>query len=1070
MEKKFLTNEITTRINNKIWLNMISKRRFRRKIQTALYCSLIIVLPNMANGAVESNTKTNRAEMKQQQAIGISGKVTDFNGEPVIGVEVKINGAHAGVTDANGRYSIDVPNTNASLSFLHMGYKPYVRNVGDDRVIDVELAEEWQEIEEVVVTGFGNLNRFHQDGSASTIKTDNLKDIPNKTVASMIQANAPGVSVNTTSSQPGGVSSIRIRGFGSYSASNSPLWVIDGIPVISGDINSTGRSGNSGGTDIMSTLNPADISNITVIKDAAAASLWGSRAANGVILITTRQGEKNRTRVSLSSDFGRSDFAYSYRPLMDGEERREFIFDSYVRQGLYKNNLSETDAIAHANSMMEADAARSLPRWSVEPWSGWTDWRTEALRKGSQNNQELSISGGSDKMTYYSSFSRTNSKGLQKSQELNRYTGRLNVTYNAKNWLRLGGNLMFSDMKQSLGYDDNWYTSPMYAAYVKNTPSDPVYNPDGTFNNVLVGGTARNIVPFYEYNKNNQQVTRALNTVFLEALPLPELTFKTTVSYDFIHTRGDSWDHPINATQSTLNGTTNRNYDEYRRMVWSTNGNYVKTLGDKHNVDGLLAFELTDNYDNFLSGSATGFLNYDYTEISNGSVPASVGGYYSQDRLVSYISRANYNWDHKYFIGGSFRRDGTSRLHTNTRWGNFWSASAGWRFMEEDFMSGTKNLISNGKLRASYGANGNRPSAFYSFLSLASTNSYNGETALMAGNIANEDLVWEGNYTLNLGLDLSIKNRVDLTFEYYNRTTKNLFMNLPISRTTGFSSFTTNIGSMRNKGVEFNINSQNVIKNDWTWNTQFNISHNKNEILEMDGTDADIISSNTIRRKGLPYYQYYVIEYSHVNPENGRAMFFMNNELPDGTINRELTDDGSKATRIPYKSPLPKVAMGFSNNIRWKNIDLALTFSSTLGGYSYDRAGDKTETSGASDALINQLPTFYRDSWKKPGDNAKYEAWIPGTSSTYSMGAYHNSRRIHSTDHIRLKNLSVGVSLPREWSNAIKVAQMRVYFAGHNLWTLAAHDQYDPEVPNDGVMWYNTPPLKSYSFGINLNF
>lgn len=1048
---------------------MTSRKRFRKKIQAFLYC-LIITLPNMANGTTTSHIETEYVEVMQQQPINVFGKVTDPNGAPLIGVDVYINGTHIAVTDAEGRYSISVPNSNAVLSFSHMGYKSYTITVGDKRNINIELSEEWQEIEEVVVTGFGNLNRFHQDGSASTIKTDNLKDIPNKTVASMIQANAPGVSVNTTSSQPGGVSNIQIRGFGSYSASNSPLWVIDGIPVISGDINSTGRSGNSGGTDIMSTLNPADISNITVIKDAAAASLWGSRAANGVILITTRQGEKNRTRINLSTDYGNSDFAYRYRPLMDGKERRDFIFDSYVRQGLYINKLSEANAIVHANAMMEADAARALPRWSVEPWSGWTDWRTEALRKGSQNNQELSVSGGSERMTYYSSFSHTKSTGLQKSQELNRYTGRLNVTYDAKNWLRLGGNLMFSDMKQSLGYDDNWYTSPTYAAYVKNTPSDPVYNPDGTFNTVLVGGTARNIVPFYEYNINQQQVTRAFNTVYMEVLPLPELTFKTTMSYDFIHTRGDRWEHPINANQPTLNGTTDRNYDEYRRMVWSTNTNYIKTFGNNHNVDALLAFELTDNYDNFLNGSATGFLNYDYTEIGNGSVPASVGGYYSQDRLLSYISRANYNWNHKYYIGGSLRRDGTSRLHSNTRWGNFWSASAGWRFLEEGFMSGARGFITNGKLRASYGANGNRPSAFYSYLSLASTNSYNGQTALMAGNIANEELVWESNYTLNLGLDLSIKNKVDLTFEYYNRTTENLFMSLPISRTTGFPSYTTNIGSMRNKGVEFNINTQNVNKNDWTWGTQFNISHNKNEILEMDGTDADIISTYNIRRKGLPYYQYYVIEYSHVNPENGRAMFFMNNELPDGTISRELTDDGSKATRIPYKSPLPKVTMGLSNNIRWKNIDLGLTFSSTLGGYSYDRAADKTETSGASDALVNQLPAFYRDSWKKPGDIAKYEAWIPGTSSIYSMGAYHNSRRIHSTDHIRLKNLSVGFSLPQDWSNAIKVAQMRVYFAGHNLWTLAAHNEYDPEVPTDGAMWYNTPPLKSYSFGINLNF
>jgi len=1043
------------------------KRKFRKRLQAALFC-LIFVWSNMVNVVVAGNGKT---ELVQQQSISVSGKVTAKNGESLIGSNVTIKGTHIGTsTDAKGIYSISVPNKNTILSFSYIGYKPYEIAVGDKRILNVELEEDLQQTEEVVITGFGNLKRFHYDGSASFIKTDDMKDIPNRAVASMIQANAPGVSVNTTSSQPGGVSTVRIRGYGSYSASNSPLYVIDGVPVMSGDINNTGRSGYSGGTDIMSTLNPSDISNITVIKDAAASSLWGSRAANGVILITTHQGDKNKTRVSFSSDFGVSDFAYDYRPVMGGEERRQFIYDAYVRQGLYVNNLSESAAIAQADAMADTDSKRAQPRWSVEPWSGWTDWRKEVFRKGSQNNQDLSVSGGSDKMTYYTSFSHADSKGLQKKQELTRYTGRMNIKYDAKKWLRLGGNLMYSDMKQSLGYDENWYTSPMYASFVKNTPSDPVYNEDGTFNTILVGGTSRNIIPFYKYNKNEQQVTRALNTVFMEVQPLPELTFKTTLSNDFTHSRGDRWDHPINANQPTLLGTTDKIYNEYRRMVWSSNVNYLKTFRKSHNVDALLAYEISNNYDNFLSGQATGFLNYDYTEISSGSVPASVGGYYSQDRLISYISRANYNWKYKYYIGGSFRRDGTSRLHANSRWGNFWSTSAGWRFSEEDFMSSAKDFLSNGKLRVSYGVNGNRPSGLYSYLSIASVNSYNAQPALLAGNIANDKLVWESNYNLNMGMDVSIKNSIDVTFEFYDRTTKNLFMGLPISRTTGFSSYTTNIGSMRNRGLELTVNSQNIKRNNWSWNTQFNISHNKNEILDMDGTDSDIISTFTIRRKGLPFYQYYVIEYAHVNPDNGRAMFFMNNELPDGTINRELTDDGSKATRIPYKSPLPIVTMGLSNNLKWKFIDLSFTLSSTLGGYSYDRTADKSENSGAADALINQLPTFYRDSWKKPGDEAKFEAWIPGTSTIYSMGAYHNSRRIHSTDHIRLKSLSAGISLPRQWANAIRVNQMRVYFAGQNLWTLAAHDQYDPEVPEDGVMWYNTPPMKSYSIGINLNF
>ena len=1050
---------------------MTSKRNFRKNLQTVLFC-LIFIWANATNAVVTGNINMDNVELTQQQPISVSGTVTDASGETLVGVSVSIKGSNNGtITNVDGIYSITVPNANTVLTFSYIGFKTYEITVGNRRVINVMLEEDSQQLDEVIITGFGNLKKSTYDGSASVIKTESLAGIPNQTVASMIQANAPGVSVTSSNSQPGGVSDLRIRGFGSFSASNAPLFVIDGVPVISGDVNQTGRSG-SGGTDIMSTLNPNDIANITVIKDAAAASLWGSRAANGVILITTRQGDRNKAQISFSSDIGVSDLAYSYRPTMGGEERKQFIYDAYVRQGTYGLNLSggpEGDPIAYADRMMAADAARAQPRWSIEPWSGWTDWRAAALRKGSHDNQELSVSGGSDRMTFFTSFSRSNSKGIQKSQELNRLTGRLNVTYNANNWLKLGGNLLFSDMKQSLGYDTNWYTSPTYAYAVKNTPSDPIYNPDGTFNTSLIGGTSRNIVPFYEYNTNRQQLTRAFNTVFLEVKPLTELTFRTTLSYDYTNSRGEEWDHPINADMPTYKGQTNKSYNEYRQLVWSSNTNYVKAFANGHNVDVLIAYEILDNYTDFLSAIKRGFLNYNYTEIGNGDIPVSIGGYYQQDRLVSYISRLNYNLGNKYYVGGSIRRDGTSRLHTDSRWGTLWSVSGGWRFIDESFMAGLKDFITNGKLRVSYGVNGNRPSGRYSYLSVASiTSSYNGSTALREGNIANNDLVWERNYTLNMGLDMAIKNRVDLTLEFYNRTTKDLFMNPPISLTTGFSSYTTNIGSMRNRGVELTVNSNNIQKKDWVWNTQFNISHNKNEILKMEG--SDVISTYRIQRVGLPYYQYYVFEYSHVNPDNGRAMFFMNNELPDGTINRELTDDASKATRVPYKSPFPKVTMGLSNSIRWKFVDMNLSFSSTFGGYSYDRAGDKTETSGAADALINQVHTFYHDSWKKPGDNAKFEAWIPGTPTTYSMGAYHNSRRIHSTDHIRLKNINVGVSLPRNWANTIKVNNVRVYFTGHNLWTLASHDQYDPEIPTDGEVWYNTPPLKSYSFGINVNF
>ncbi|MDR0436853.1 MAG: SusC/RagA family TonB-linked outer membrane protein, partial [Bacteroidales bacterium] len=707
-----------------------------KKLQVILFCLMLIGL--------------NTAVVAQQSAINVSGTVTDATGETLVGVTISISGTNTGtVTNIDGRYSLTVPNGSSVLRFSYLGYKTQEITVGSQRVIDVVLEGNQHQLDEVVITGFGNLRAFNTNGSASMIRTESLQGIPNQTVASMIQGNAPGISVNTTSSQPGGVSSLRIRGYGSFNASNSPLYVIDGVPVMSGDFNSTGRSGQSGGTDIMSTLNPNDIANITIIKDAAAASLWGSRAANGVILITTRQGERGRTRVRFSSDFGRSDFAYHYRPMMDGEERQQFIYDSYVRKGRYFDGLSEEAAIAYADGMLAADAALAHPKWSVAPWSGWTDWRAEALRKGAHHNQEISLSGGTDKFSYFSSLAYNKSQGVQKIQELDRLTGRMNVTYQAKNWLKFGGNLMFSDMTQSLGYDANWYSSPMYGAFVKNTPSDPVYNEDGSFNTIFVGPNTRNIVAMQKLNENEQRLTRAFNTMFAEVQALPELSFKTSLSYDFTMSRGDRWSHPMVSDQVVAdnNGQTDRRYDEYRQLVWSTNANYVKTFDKNHNVDALIAYEITDYYDNFLNSSNRNFLNYNYTEPSLGSDPVSISGHYAQDKMVSYISRANYNWKYKYYVGASFRRDGTSRLHADSRWGNFWSTSAGWRFMEEQFLSGIKDIFTSGMLRTSYGVNGTRPSGRYAYMSLTGlTNSYNGSTALIESSFNDKDLSWEKNH------------------------------------------------------------------------------------------------------------------------------------------------------------------------------------------------------------------------------------------------------------------------------------------------------------------------------------
>ena len=399
----------------------------------------------------------------------------------------------------------------------------------------------------------------------------------------------------------------------------------------------------------------------------------------------------------------------------------------------------------------------------------------------------------------------------------------------------------------------------------------------------------------------------------------------------------------------------------------------------------------------------------------------------------------------------------------------FRSVSGAWRFSDEKFFSGLRNIFPDAKLRVSYGVNGTLPSSYYAYMSLTSlTPSYNNEIGLAESSIAKKDLKWETNYTTNVGLDLNIKNIVNFTAEYYNRTTKNLLMDMPISLTNGFSSYMTNIGKMRNTGVEFTINSTNFNRQNFTWTSTFNLGHNANKILVLDGIQNEIISGSSIRRVGLPYYTYYMIEFAGVNPETGKPQFYTNDIDKDGNYIKEITESASNANPIANKSPFPKVSMSLTNTFRYRFIDLSFTLSSTLGGWSYDSAAGKSQTSGSGDGGINQIPKYYQNSWKKPGDVTTYEAWIYGNSSKMSSPA--NSRRLHSTDHLRVKNFTVGLTMPKNWTQGIGISKARVYFSAFNLLTWAAFDEYDPEVPYNGSVSYNTPPLRTMTFGIDINF
>lgn len=1006
-------------------------------------------------GVIAIKQAEEKASVAPQQKTTLTGTVLDENGEPIIGANIIVKGTTQGTTtDMDGRFTLEVDNASATLVISYIGYSKMEVKAMVGKPMKVVMNPDNNVMEEVVVTGYGTFKKSAYAGSASTVKTGELKDVPTVSFSGMLQGSAPGVQISSASGQPGAATSINIRGMGSFNASSSPLYVIDGVPVVSGDYSSLGTTS---GLDIMSTISNSDIENITVIKDAAAASLYGSRAANGVILITTKKGKAGRPSISAKADWGFSDFAMEYRPVMSGEERREYIWNG-LKAYSEKNGYSEAEASAYADKYID--------NYAPVPWCGYVDWDDVLFKTGKHETYEVSASGGTDRVSYYTSLTYLKQDGVTADSGLERLSGRVNVDYKASNKLTLGANILFSSVNQDVYGEGTSYTSPFYSSRNCVVPSDPVYNEDGSWNRDFIRNSDRNPLLAQTYDYRRENIYRSFNTIYGEYEFIPNLKLKSTLSFDHSNGKGRRWYDPRTSNGDDVNGDMYQNWYEQNKLVWSNQLSYNTTIKEDHHLDVLVGYEIDDSYYNYMSGEKNNFATYKKDALSNGATVVDVNGYDSRSRLVSYLSRINYDYKNKYFLGASARIDGSSRLASSSRWGCFWSVSGAWRIIEEEFMKSQEDWLSDLKLRASYGVNGTLPSDYYGYYGLASlTGSYMSTPAYSLSQIANEDLSWETNHNLNIGLDFGLWNRLNVTLEYYTRTTKNLLMDYPVSMTTGFSSYLLNIGEVKNKGFELEISSTNFNTRNFKWNSTFTLAHNQNKIVTLDGIQTEIISGTQIHKVGESYRTFYLIEFAGINPETGAAQFYTNTLDENGNYIKDITEKPNEANYIPYKHAEPTLTGGLSNSLRYKWFDLNFMLSYQFGGYSYDTWAQKTEH-GGNDLLAN-IPTYYRDSWKKPGDVTQYELFI--AAPTYPMSSYSNTRRVHSTDFIRLKNITFGITLPEQWTRKCGLQSVRLYASASNLWTWARYDYYDPEAVSAGTAIWGTPPLKTVTFGINLN-
>lgn len=994
----------------------------------------------------------------------VTGTVISAEDEqPVIGAMVAIKGDESrGVaTDLNGEFSIALRPGDDRLVISYVGMRTRYARVDNKSNVRILLFPESTALQEVVVTGYGDFTRSSFTGSASTVKGDVLKDIPVVSVEQKLQGMTSGVSITSSSGQPGANQSIRIRGLGSFSASKEPLFVIDGVPVTSGSLSSGGADAaymNNSKTNIMSTLNPSDIENITVIKDAAAASLYGSRAANGVILITTKKGKAGKAQVSVNLSGGFSNSAVDYRPTLNGDQRYELLYEGLV-------NYAQDEDMASPEEYAQAE----IGKYAYKPSLGYTDWRKELLRTAVQQNYEASVSGGNENTTYYASLGYNSQEGLARNSFLDRYSARVNVTQKVGKYGEAGANLMFTQMNQEMNEERGSAINPFYCVAVTMNPSMTVRNEKGEYVGAYPGTTLnplRDILLDY----NRTRMTRVFATGFAAVEPLPGLKLKETLSYDYTIQKDSRYYNPLSSAgpKSSSVAQSAKGFIEYGKLLSSTSLSYVHTFDDVHHLDLMAAYEAESYQTDKANGERWNLPDVPgLTEPDNGSVLNSFISSTQAYRMLSLVSRVNYDFDNRYYVGGSYRRDGSSRLSPENRWGNFWSVSGMWHMSREAFMEPVAPVLTDVKLRASYGVNGNQPGALYGFMGLYSFDkSYQGGLGMVETSLPNPDLGWEKNYNMNLGLDLGFINRIFISAEYYNRDTKDLLYNLPISGTTGFTSYLSNVGQLNNKGVEIELRTMNFVDKDFNWTTIFNLSHNKNKIVSLNGQlDQSIEGTWFIHKVGLPYNMYYVKEFAGVDPLTGSAWYFKNTELEDGTRDRTLTTNAAEAESIPYKSVDPKISGGLTNILNYKWFDLSFTLTYSLGGYSFDKAGTYIENGTQNIyGLRYNLPETALNRWQNPGDVTDVPRFVYGELS----GVTNSSRYIHSTDHLRLKSLTMGVTLPESWTRKLMVEKARVYFSGSNLLTWAKWNKYDPEVPVNGEVFCDAPVMRTFNFGIQL--
>ena len=982
------------------------------------------------------------------QDITVTGTVTDAStGEPVVGATVLLKGSTTqyAMTDDLGGYSVTVP-ADGIPEVTFLGYTTQEIPVNGRTSIDIALEMEAEMLEDVIVVAYGTVRREAATGSVSTVSGTNIAEAPVTSVDKMLQGKVAGLTVSSNSGQPGATSNIRIRGTSSINAGNEPLWVVDGIPIITSDNRMLSNAGvGDGGTT--ASINPNDIESITVLKDAAAASIYGSRAANGVILVTTKSGKAGQSRFTARVKFGASVIANDngYLPLT-GDELNSYFRTAVTNAGYNPDDPSNPyyNSLPHAGTDVNA-----------------TDWYKSLTKTGLLQEYEINASGGNDKASYYSSLSYHRNQGVFYGVDYQRFSARANADFQLLKTLKTGTrvNLSYVD-SDSPQFGSSYYSNPVWAMY-RILPWTPMYNEDGTYNvNISENGNT-NPRAVADYDNYNDQEYRVQGTMYLQWNPIQQLEIKSNNSVEGSFMNSRQYWHPYTNSGSA---TVFSYRTQELRYTTSNTITYNDNWGD-HTFRAMAGQEaMMDTYNYIYLYSPQVNPDIPYPNTSTSAVDEG-SYYYAKETLLSFFGNVDYSYANKYFVSASVRGDGSSLFGSNTRWGVFWSVSGSWTISNEDWMDGLNSWWNLLKLRASYGVNGNNNITVYQAYGLYGPYSYNAYSGLLPTQPANPNLSWEKNKTWNVGLDLGFwNNRLTASVDVYSRLTDDMLLNVSIPQTTGFSSKIMNAGSVRNTGVELMIDAEIISTKDWLWTVGYNMAFNRSHVIDLAGSGFLELSdprngsaTNTRIVEGMNMYNFYIRDYYGVDPSTGDALFW--------TADGKLTNDRTRANYVYKGSPEPKFTGGFNTSIAWKGLSLSAFFDFTYGNQVL--VGNWYMNDGES--LSQNFEKSVLNYWTKPGDTGTQPRPVAGANRTGYAGA--SSRFLEDGSYMRIRDITLSYNLPQKALDAMHIKGLRLYVSGLNLYTFHDVSALDPELGYLGYAYGgNYPMTKSFVGGIELTF